>query len=103
MILPGLVTSGSASPYLPDGPDLPARPPRLPHQPHPRAPARPHRPARPPMKVGLLHTWRTAPGQPGRLAAGRRLGSKDECTTCVDEVWTDMRPRSLRERMDAKP
>jgi MbtH protein len=30
-------------------------------------------------------------------------GSKDECTTYVDEVWTDMRPRSLRERMDAKP
>jgi MbtH protein len=30
-------------------------------------------------------------------------GSKDECSTYVDQVWTDMRPRSLRERMDAKP
>jgi uncharacterized protein YbdZ (MbtH family)/predicted MFS family arabinose efflux permease len=27
-------------------------------------------------------------------------GSKEECTAYVDEVWTDMRPRSLRERMD---
>jgi MbtH protein len=28
-------------------------------------------------------------------------GTKDECSAYVDEVWTDMRPRSLRERMDA--
>ncbi|MGH3815006.1 MAG: MbtH family protein [Pseudonocardiaceae bacterium] len=28
-------------------------------------------------------------------------GSKEECSAYVDEVWTDMRPRSLRERMDA--
>ncbi len=28
-------------------------------------------------------------------------GSIEECSTYVDEVWTDMRPRSLRERMDA--
>lgn len=26
-------------------------------------------------------------------------GTKDECTAHVDEVWTDMRPRSLREAM----
>lgn len=29
-------------------------------------------------------------------------GTKDECTAHVDEVWTDMRPRSLRERMAAE-
>jgi len=29
-------------------------------------------------------------------------GTKDECSAYVDEVWTDMRPRSLRERMDAE-
>jgi MbtH protein len=29
-------------------------------------------------------------------------GTKEECSAYVDEVWTDMRPRSLRERMDAK-
>ena len=28
-------------------------------------------------------------------------GTKDECSAYVDKVWTDMRPRSLRERMDA--
>ena len=27
-------------------------------------------------------------------------GTKDECTAYVDKVWTDMRPRSLRERME---
>lgn len=29
-------------------------------------------------------------------------GTKEECSAFVDEVWTDMRPRSLRERMDAE-
>ena len=28
-------------------------------------------------------------------------GSKEDCVSYVDEVWTDMRPRSLRERMAA--
>jgi MbtH protein len=28
-------------------------------------------------------------------------GTKEECSAYVDEVWTDMRPRSLRERMAA--
>jgi uncharacterized protein YbdZ (MbtH family)/predicted MFS family arabinose efflux permease len=27
-------------------------------------------------------------------------GTKEECSAYVDEVWTDMRPRSLRERMN---
>jgi MbtH protein len=27
-------------------------------------------------------------------------GTRDECSDYVDEVWTDMRPRSLREEMD---
>ncbi|HEX2058803.1 MAG TPA: MbtH family NRPS accessory protein [Actinomycetota bacterium] len=30
-----------------------------------------------------------------------RTGSKQECLEYVEEVWTDMRPRSLREKMDA--
>lgn len=30
-------------------------------------------------------------------------GTKDECSTHVDEVWTDMRPRSLREQMADAP
>jgi MbtH protein len=28
-------------------------------------------------------------------------GAKADCVRHVDEVWTDMRPRSLREAMDA--
>jgi len=28
-------------------------------------------------------------------------GTRDECSDHVDQVWTDMRPRSLREQMDA--
>ena len=27
-------------------------------------------------------------------------GTRQECMDYVDETWTDMRPRSLRERMD---
>ncbi|WP_409491579.1 MbtH family protein [Amycolatopsis sp. cmx-11-12] len=34
----------------------------------------------------------------GWHATGPR-GSRQECMDHVDEVWTDMRPRSLRERM----
>lgn len=30
-----------------------------------------------------------------------KQGSKQECMDYVDEVWTDMRPRSLREQMAA--
>jgi len=28
-------------------------------------------------------------------------GSKDDCLAHIDEVWTDMRPKSLRDRMAA--
>lgn len=34
----------------------------------------------------------------GWRAEGKR-GTKDECLAHIAEVWTDMRPRSLRERM----
>ena len=34
----------------------------------------------------------------GWSEAGKQ-GSQEECTKYVDEVWTDMRPRSLRKRM----
>lgn len=30
-------------------------------------------------------------------------GSKEECLAYVKEVWTDMRPLSLRERPEASP
>jgi MbtH protein len=36
----------------------------------------------------------------GWQAVGKQ-GTKAECMSHVDEVWTDMRPRSLREQMTA--
>ena len=30
-----------------------------------------------------------------------KSGSKAECLAYIKDVWTDMRPRSLREKMDA--
>lgn len=30
-----------------------------------------------------------------------KIGPKKECLAFIQEVWTDMRPRSLREKMDA--
>ena len=38
----------------------------------------------------------------GWLDAGK-TGSKEECLAYVEQVWTDMRPKSLREKMDATP
>ncbi|MFI9786685.1 MbtH family protein [Kitasatospora sp. NPDC051984] len=35
---------------------------------------------------------------PGWKAAGK-TGTKEECMAYIKEVWTDMRPRSLRESM----
>lgn len=35
----------------------------------------------------------------GWKAVGPR-GPKKECLAYIEEVWTDMRPRSLREQMD---
>jgi MbtH protein len=31
-----------------------------------------------------------------------RKGKKDECLAYIKEVWTDMRPLSLRKRMEAQ-
>lgn len=42
----------------------------------------------------------------GELPAGWRAvgveGSKQECLDHIGEVWVDMRPLSLRQRMDGK-
>ncbi|MFE9564784.1 MbtH family protein [Streptomyces sp. NPDC006487] len=38
---------------------------------------------------------------PAGWTAEGTQGSKDECLARITEVWTDMRPRSLRERMDS--
>jgi MbtH protein len=31
-----------------------------------------------------------------------KTGTKQECLDHIEEVWTDMRPKSLRERMEAQ-
>jgi len=37
---------------------------------------------------------------PGWTAVGKQ-GKKAECLQYIEEVWTDMRPLSLRQRMEA--
>jgi MbtH protein len=39
---------------------------------------------------------------PGWREDGVR-GTKESCLNHIDEVWTDMRPRSLRERTERQP
>jgi MbtH protein len=43
--------------------------------------------------------WKEIPA--GWREVGRQ-GTKDECLAYIKEVWTDMRPLSLRKRMDAQ-
>ena len=39
------------------------------------------------------------PAPAGWSEAGR-TGTKDECLAYIDEVWTDMRPRSVRVQLE---
>lgn len=43
--------------------------------------------------------WRVGRELPDGWRAEGTEGTKDECLHHIDEVWTDMRPLSLRERM----
>jgi MbtH protein len=43
--------------------------------------------------------WPLANDVPAGWRPTGTTGSKQECMDHVDRVWTDMRPRSLRERM----
>ncbi|TCO54190.1 MbtH family protein [Actinocrispum wychmicini] len=45
--------------------------------------------------------WPVTHDVPAGWRAVGKEGSKQDCMSYVDEVWTDMRPRSLREQMDA--
>jgi len=44
--------------------------------------------------------WPMARDDPPGWRDVGRSGSKDECLKYIDQVWKDMRPRSLREAMD---
>jgi MbtH protein len=45
--------------------------------------------------------WPASKEIPAGWADAGKEGTKQECMDHVDTVWSDMRPRSLRERMAA--
>ncbi|ADJ47971.1 MbtH protein [Amycolatopsis mediterranei S699] len=45
--------------------------------------------------------WRADADVPAGWRAEGTSGTKEECLAHIDRVWTDMRPLSLRQRMDA--
>lgn len=46
--------------------------------------------------------WPASHDVPAGWRSVGKQGTKQECMEYVDEVWTDMRPLSLRERMDTQ-
>jgi MbtH protein len=44
--------------------------------------------------------WPSYKPIPAGWKIAREEGTKDECLAYVDEVWTDMRPLSLRKQME---
>ena len=48
-------------------------------------------------QYSIWPSWRELPA--GWNPAGKQ-GRKDECLRFINEVWTDMRPLSLRRQMD---
>jgi MbtH protein len=47
--------------------------------------------------------WPADQQPPGGWRAEGFTGSRQECLDHIDEVWTDMRPRSVRQRDGAEP
>jgi MbtH protein len=45
--------------------------------------------------------WRADDPIPDGWRNEGTTGTKEDCLAHIDEVWTDMRPRSLREAMEA--
>lgn len=43
--------------------------------------------------------WRTDRDIPAGWSMGGKTGTKQECLSFIDEVWTDMRPLSVRKQM----
>lgn len=57
-------------------------------------------------KVVLNHEeqysiWPADRENPAGWSDAGKTGSKDECLAFIKEVWTDMRPLSLRRQMEA--
>jgi MbtH protein len=58
-------------------------------------------------KVVLNHEeqysiWPADRENPAGWRDAGKVGSKQECLSYIGEVWTDMRPLSLRKQMDGK-
>ena len=56
-------------------------------------------------KVVLNHEeqysiWRADRDNPAGWKDGGKTGTKQECLDYIKEVWTDMRPLSLRKKME---
>jgi MbtH protein len=49
---------------------------------------------------GQYSIWPADREAPAGWNATGKVGPKDECLAYVEEVWTDMRPLSLRKLMD---
>ncbi|HEX3155764.1 MAG TPA: MbtH family NRPS accessory protein [Candidatus Angelobacter sp.] len=50
---------------------------------------------------GQYSIWRAHREIPKGWSATGFSGSKEACLSHINEVWTDMRPLSLRQRMDS--
>ena len=46
--------------------------------------------------------WLAGRPLPAGWKEAGRTGTKSECLDYIGELWTDMRPKSLREAMDAR-
>ncbi|MFF9127533.1 MbtH family protein [Streptomyces sp. NPDC014889] len=44
--------------------------------------------------------WRADAELPAGWRADNMSGTREQCLAYIDEVWTDMRPLSLRRQMD---
>jgi MbtH protein len=49
---------------------------------------------------GQYSIWAADRPNPGGWRDAPKSGSKSECLAYIKEVWTDMRPLSLRKKMD---
>lgn len=65
-----------------------------------------HTTSEPQFKVVVNHEeqysiWPADRENPSGWRDGGLTGTKDQCLAFIKEVWTDMRPLSLRKRMEA--
>ena len=51
---------------------------------------------------GQYSIWPAERENPAGWKGGRKSGSKAECLAYIKEVWTDMRPLTLRKKMEKR-